>query len=225
MGAFRGDTKARHVMNMLQLGGVSLLPLIIVAVLGHNVDVDDEVGKLMDEDTLESTDLIQIGHKGGNCRGWCASNRRPWDRKCKWSSCKGCGQCSCLDHCRQDCTIGTKFLDRSCGLTVWGAKFIKDSIQFVGTQTKPKWYLLGGVPYKGVPLTQKTAKIESTISCPCNEGGKPLDAGAAERIILGQIAANGMPAWRMAKKGWVATFLALLPTKSLVAEPASNPSW
>lgn len=33
-------------------------------------------------------------HPSGTCKGWCASNAKPWQKKCQWDGCAGCRECN-----------------------------------------------------------------------------------------------------------------------------------
>jgi hypothetical protein len=30
----------------------------------------------------------------GQCKAWCASNSKSWEKKCKWTGCAGCPSCN-----------------------------------------------------------------------------------------------------------------------------------
>jgi len=47
------------------------------------------------EDPVTTTEAITTSSQAaGECKSWCASNSKGWDKKCNWAKCAGCSPCS-----------------------------------------------------------------------------------------------------------------------------------
>merc|ERR1712187_987241 len=44
--------------------------------------------------TTTTTSATTTTLESGSCKSWCAENTKPWSKKCKWSACADCFDCS-----------------------------------------------------------------------------------------------------------------------------------
>merc|ERR1712110_259695 len=46
------------------------------------------------ETTTETITTTTSSQAAGECKKWCASNPKSWEKKCRWEKCAGCSPCS-----------------------------------------------------------------------------------------------------------------------------------
>jgi len=91
------------------------------------------------------------------------------------------------DHCNKKCSTNVAMIDENCKMTEEAYVGIPSRIKQVGTDRSPKWNIV-----------DDQGGLLGTVSCPCNGAdGTTLTEEDAIKVIVGQVAAMGMPAaWK-----------------------------